>query len=158
MAAPDFENLFNEFRKLKVAVIGDIMLDTYWLGNVDRISPEAPVPVVAVSKREQRIGGAGNVALNVAALGSSVTMISVVGNDDDGRQLTALLQDNNINTEYLVSSHDRVTTNKIRIISRNQHMMRLDAEMAADMQSDDEEKLIHSFEKFIAAQKPDIVI
>ena len=79
----DFEKLFHDFTQLKVAVIGDVMLDTYWWGNVDRISPEAPVPVVAVSKREHRIGGAGNVALNIASLGASVSMISVLGKDDD---------------------------------------------------------------------------
>lgn len=77
MAGNDFDKLFNQFTGLKVAVIGDVMLDTYWWGNVDRISPEAPVPVVAVTKKEQRIGGAGNVALNVRSLGASVNMISI---------------------------------------------------------------------------------
>ncbi len=154
----DFEKLFSDFAQLKVAVIGDVMLDTYWWGNVERISPEAPVPVVAVSKKEQRIGGAGNVALNIASLGASVSMISVLGKDDDGVQLTALLQQNNINTQYLAQSEDRVTTNKIRIISRNQHMMRLDAEMADDMSADDEDKLYHTFENYVAAENPAVVI
>ncbi|MCC7378650.1 MAG: carbohydrate kinase, partial [Chitinophagaceae bacterium] len=72
MAMQDFDKLFHQFTQLKVAVVGDIMLDTYWLGNVDRISPEAPVPVVALNKKEQRIGGAANVALNVAALGANI--------------------------------------------------------------------------------------
>lgn len=158
MATPDFENLFNKFREIKVAVIGDVMLDTYWVGNVDRISPEAPVPVVAVTKREQRIGGAGNVALNAAALGATVSMLSVLGNDEDGAQLSSLLQENNIDTNYLVKSADRITTNKIRIISRNQHMMRLDAEIASDISSDDEEKLVIAFENYIVLNKPAIVI
>ena len=142
----DFDKLFHDFTQLKVAVIGDVMLDTYWWGNVDRISPEAPVPVVAVTKREHRIGGAGNVALNIASLGANVSMISVLGKDDDGEQLTKLLQQNNINTKYLVQSGHRITTNKIRIISRNQHMMRLDAEMADDIPADDEDRLLFSFE------------
>lgn len=154
----DFERLFQDFTQLKVAVIGDVMLDTYWWGNVERISPEAPVPVVAVSKKEQRIGGAGNVALNIASLGAGVSMLSVVGKDDDGVQLTALLQQNNINTQYLVHSEGRVTTNKIRIISRNQHMMRLDAEMAHDMAAEDEERLLYAFENYVAAENPAIVI
>ena len=154
----DFEKLFHDFTQLKVAVVGDVMLDTYWWGNVDRISPEAPVPVVAVTKKEQRIGGAGNVALNIASLGASVSMISVLGKDDDGEQLTALLQENNINAQYLVHSEQRITTNKIRIISRNQHMMRLDAEMADDMMVADEDRLLNAFENYIAAEKPAVVI
>jgi rfaE bifunctional protein kinase chain/domain len=154
----DFEKLFQDFTQLKVAVIGDVMLDTYWWGNVERISPEAPVPVVAVSKKEQRIGGAGNVALNIASLGATVSMISVLGKDDDGAQLTGLLQQNNINTKYLVQSENRVTTNKIRIISRNQHMMRLDAEMADDMAAEDEDRLLYAFENYVAAENPAIVI
>ena len=154
----DFDKLFHDFTQLKVAVIGDVMLDTYWWGNVDRISPEAPVPVVAVTKKEQRIGGAGNVALNIASLGASVSMISVLGKDDDGEQLTILLQHNNINTKYLVHSEHRITTNKIRIISRNQHMMRLDAEMADDMAAADEDRLLYAFENYIAAENPTVVI
>ncbi len=154
----DFEKLFQDFTQLKVAVIGDVMLDTYWWGNVDRISPEAPVPVVAVTKKEHRIGGAGNVALNIASLGASVSMISVLGKDDDGEQLTKLLQQNNINTQYLVHSEHRITTNKIRIISRNQHMMRLDAEMADDMIVTDEARLLKAFENYIAAENPAVVI
>jgi len=154
----DFDKLFRDFAQLKVAVIGDTMLDTYWWGQVDRISPEAPVPVVAVTKKEQRIGGAGNVALNVASLGATVHMISVLGRDEDGEQLKALLQQNNINTQYLVNSEQRITTNKIRIISRNQHMMRLDAELTDDMLATDEERLLQAFENYIDAEEPHIVI
>ena len=154
----DFDKLFHDLTRLKVAVIGDVMLDTYWWGNVERISPEAPVPVVAVSKKEHRIGGAGNVALNVASLGASVSMISILGKDDDGGQLTKLLQHNNINTKWLVHSEHRITTNKIRIISRNQHMMRLDAELAIDMMTDDEDRLLQAFESYIAAENPNLVI
>jgi D-glycero-beta-D-manno-heptose-7-phosphate kinase len=154
----DFEKLFHQFTQLKVAVIGDVMLDTYWWGKVDRISPEAPVPVVAVSKKEQRIGGAGNVALNLQSLGASVTVLSVLGKDDDGEQLTKLFADNHINTKYLVHSEQRITTNKIRIISRNQHMMRLDAELTSDINVTDEERLLYAFETFIAAAAPDIVV
>ena len=154
----DFQQLFNDFSKIKVAVIGDVMLDTYWWGKVDRISPEAPVPVVAVTKREQRIGGAGNVALNLVSLGAHVNVLTLLGKDDDGEQLTTLLNQNNIGAKYIVTSTDRITTNKIRIISRNQHMMRLDAEMQTDITQNDEEKLLYAFEEYIAAESPDIVI
>jgi len=154
----DFQQLFNDFANIKVAVIGDVMLDTYWWGKVDRISPEAPVPVVAVTKREQRIGGAGNVALNLVSLGAHVNVLTVLGKDDDGEQLTTLFNQNNIGAKYIVTSTDRITTNKIRIISRNQHMMRLDAEMQTDIIQNDEEKLLYAFEEYIAAESPDIVI
>lgn len=158
MPVTDFDKLFHDLTQLKVAVIGDVMLDTYWWGHVDRISPEAPVPVVAVSKKEHRIGGAGNVALNIASLGASVSMISVLGKDDDGEQLTTLLQQNNIDTSYMVHSEHRITTNKIRIISRNQHMMRLDAEVTDDMIATDEDRLLQAFENYITAEKPAVVI
>ena len=154
----DFQQLFNDFSKIKVAVIGDVMLDTYWWGKVDRISPEAPVPVVAVTKREQRIGGAGNVALNLVSLGAHVNVLTVLGKDDDGEQLTTLFNQNNIGAKYIVTSTYRITTNKIRIISRNQHMMRLDAEMQTDITQNDEEKLLSAFEEYIVAESPDIVI
>ncbi len=158
MSHTDFDKLFKSFEQIKVAVIGDVMLDTYWWGKVDRISPEAPVPVVAVTKREQRIGGAGNVALNVQALGASVSVLSVLGNDDDGIQLAALMEKNNINTNYLVKSKERITTNKIRIISRNQQMMRLDAEITAMLSKTDEENIISSFKKYLDTEKPQVVI
>jgi rfaE bifunctional protein kinase chain/domain len=154
----DIDKLFSGFSKMKVAVIGDVMLDTYWWGNVERISPEAPVPVVAVSKREKRIGGAGNVALNVQALGASVALLTILGDDEDGVQLKNLLREKNIDTRFILESKKRITTNKIRIISRNQHMMRLDAEIVNDIDETDEEKLQNQIEKFIATERPDIVI
>ncbi len=154
----DFVKLFEQFASIKVAVVGDVMLDTYWWGQVERISPEAPVPVVTVAKKEQRIGGAGNVALNVKALGAQVAVISILGNDDDGHQLIKLLQESQIQTNYLVQSAERITTNKIRIISRNQQMMRLDAEMAEDLLPTEEALLLAAFEKYIVAEKPQMVV
>jgi rfaE bifunctional protein kinase chain/domain len=154
----DIDQLFSQFSKMKVAVIGDVMLDTYWWGNVERISPEAPVPVVAVSKREKRIGGAGNVALNVQALGTSVALLTILGDDEEGIQLKNLLREKNIDTRFILESKKRITTNKIRIISRNQHMMRLDAEIVYDLDETDEEKLQNQIERFITIEKPDVVI
>lgn len=154
----DFDKLFDSFNELRVAVIGDVMLDTYWWGKVDRISPEAPVPIVAVSKREERIGGAGNVALNVQALGATVSVITVVGKDAEAGMLVNLFNQNHINTNYVVSSADRITTNKIRIIGRNQQMMRLDAEIVNPLSHTDEQALLVSFENYIAREKPAIVI
>ncbi len=154
----DFDQLFSSFKDIKVAVIGDVMLDTYWWGKVDRISPEAPVPIVAVSKREERIGGAGNVALNIQALGASVSIISVVGKDTEAELLNGLLNNNNINTDHLIRSTERITTNKIRIIGRNQQMMRLDAEITKPLSSADEQALLSAFENYAERERPSIVI
>ncbi|HEY5463319.1 MAG TPA: PfkB family carbohydrate kinase [Hanamia sp.] len=154
----DIDKLFSGFSKMKVAVLGDAMLDTYWWGDVERISPEAPVPVVAVSKREQRIGGAANVALNVQALGASVALLTILGDDEDGMQVKQLLQKKNIDSRFILESRKRLTTNKIRIISRNQQMMRLDTENIHDIDNIDEEKLQNQIEKYITTEKPDILI
>ncbi len=158
MGETDFDKLFTTLAGLKVGVIGDVMLDTYWWGRVERISPEAPVPVVAVTSREERIGGAGNVALNIVSLGANVSVLSVIGNDSDGGKVTALLNEKNIGTAYLVNSRQRITTNKIRIISRNQQMMRLDAEVTDPLITEDENTLLASFERYIQQEKPDIII
>jgi rfaE bifunctional protein kinase chain/domain len=154
----DFDELFRNISKLKVAVIGDVMLDTYWWGNVERISPEAPVPVVAVHKKEKRIGGAGNVALNAQALGATVALLTILGDDDDGDNLSQLLKENSIDTRFILESKKRITTNKIRIISRNQQMMRLDAEHTDDIDDTDEGKLLNLVEKYISTEKPNVVI
>ena len=158
MNVSEFDTLFQSFNTLKIGVIGDVMLDTYWWGKVERISPEAPVPVVAVSKKEQRIGGAGNVALNVASLGAAVNVISIIGNDDEGKQLVSLLNDNNIITDFIILNNERITTNKIRIISRNQHMMRLDAEVTTALTIHAEEILLNAFIKYVADVQPQLVI
>ncbi len=154
----EIDKLFQSFEQLKIGVIGDVMLDTYWWGKVDRISPEAPVPVVAVTKKEQRIGGAGNVALNLAALSTTVHAISITGDDEEGKQLTRLLQQHKINTDYIGTSIERITTNKIRIISRNQHMMRLDAEVIMELSEAEESKILAAFEKYVTIEKPNLVI
>jgi D-glycero-beta-D-manno-heptose-7-phosphate kinase len=158
MLKMDFDKLFEQIATMKVGVLGDVMLDTYWWGHVERISPEAPVPVVAVSKKEQRIGGAGNVALNIRALGALVSLITVLGDDEDGCQLKKLCEDQQIGTDTFFTSNQRITTNKIRIISRNQHMMRLDAEMIQDIGEEDENKLWERIEHFVTTDKPEVMI
>src|ERR1700753_3007804 len=97
----DIKQLFARFGHMKAGVIGDVMLDTYLWGHVERISPEAPVPVVTLDKREYRIGGAGNVALNLASLGARVTAFSVIGEEEEGKVLEGLLASNHIDTGYL---------------------------------------------------------
>jgi rfaE bifunctional protein kinase chain/domain len=154
----DFKKLFEQFREMKIAVIGDVMLDTYWWGQVERISPEAPVPIVALDRKEYRIGGAGNVALNLSCLGAQVAIISAIGQDDDGTTLTKLFTDNNINVDHLLKLSSRITTSKSRIISRNQQMMRLDSEITHDLTADDEAALLRSVEEYIVAEKPHALI
>ena len=158
MSASQFDQLFQRFTQLKAGVIGDVMLDTYMWGHVERISPEAPVPIVALDKTEYRVGGASNVALNIASLGASVSILSVIGNDDDGKQLRQLLEHQQIKTDFLLSSDKRSTTSKTRIISRNQQMMRLDKEIATDLGYEDENRLILALQTFIAQEKPDVII
>lgn len=153
-----FDKLFAAMEGLKVAVVGDVMLDTYWWGNVDRISPEAPVPIVVIQNKEVRAGGAGNVALNTVALGAPTYLFSVIGNDQDGKALTQLLKENNINTDNIIGSNNRITTNKTRVISRNQHMLRLDAEETTDLQQQDEEQLVAGFAAFVQNEHPSVVI
>lgn len=154
----DFQQLFQDFTQVRVAVIGDVMLDTYWWGQVDRISPEAPVPVVALNKKEYRIGGAGNVALNTASLGAQTTMISVIGDDADGAMLTNMLHEAGIGVQTLLRAQERITTNKIRIIGRNQQMMRLDAEHTNDIDAALEDQLLKLVAQHLQEVQPHILI
>jgi len=154
----DINKLFGSFQDISVGVIGDVMLDTYMWGHVERISPEAPVPVVSLNNKEYRIGGAGNVALNIASLGAKASILSVTGNDDDGRQLRDMFASNGIDTRYLISSEERITTNKMRVISRNQQMMRLDSEITDDLGNSDERKLLDAAAEFIRNEKPSVII
>jgi rfaE bifunctional protein kinase chain/domain len=151
-------NILQEFSKLHVVVVGDVMLDNYRWGEVERISPEAPVPVVAIHKSESRLGGAANVALNCKSLGAKVTVASVVGDDEDGRLLIRLLQEQGIQIDLMQQSSDRITTTKTRILSRNQQMVRLDSEMKEALNVRDEHGFIDATLRFLQIQKPDILI
>jgi rfaE bifunctional protein kinase chain/domain len=152
------EALFEKINGLRVLVVGDVMLDTYCWGSVDRISPEAPVPVVAVKKTETRIGGAGNVAINTAALGAATTIISVVGKDAAGEQLLNQMQAVPIDTSFAVITPQRQTTNKTRIMSRNQQMLRLDQEETGDLSVELEEAVWNQVEAYFRQQPPDVCI
>ena len=113
----------------RILVVGDVMLDRYWFGDVDRISPEAPVPVVRVARREDRLGGAANVAKNAAALGAQVGLLSVVGRDEPGERVAALLAETGI-TSHLHRDDHLPTTIKLRVIGRQQQLVRVDFEDA----------------------------
>jgi rfaE bifunctional protein kinase chain/domain len=151
-------SIFNDMDRLHVVVVGDVMLDNYWWGDVERLSPEAPVPIVVLKKRESRLGGAANVALNCKALGAKVTLASVVGSDANGKLLGKLANDAGIGTDLLLYSPQRPTTTKTRSISRNQQMMRLDDEVSEDLYTEEEHPFIDMVLRFLQRVKPDVLI
>ena len=116
-----------QLQQASVLVVGDVMLDRYWYGNVERISPEAPVPVVRITREEERQGGAANVAYNVVSLGAKASLLSVVGDDEASRKLEALVAGTGIETHF-GRDPDLKTTVKLRIIGRQQQLLRLDFE------------------------------
>ena len=111
----------------RILVVGDLMLDRYWFGEVDRVSPEAPVPVVRVVRREDRLGGAANVARNICALGAKASLLGIVGQDEAGGQIQFLADEAGINTQ-LVADHTINTTLKMRVLGRQQQLLRIDFE------------------------------
>ena len=153
-----YSKIFEEFNNLNVLIIGDVMIDAYLWGTVDRISPEAPVPIVAVSKREERLGGAANVALNVKSLGANPILCSVIGNDEKGKTFTELLKKREMETVGILKSKNRITTTKFRIIGNKNHMLRVDEEDSSDLSLEDIDKLIINLKSIIKSMKIDVII
>jgi D-glycero-beta-D-manno-heptose-7-phosphate kinase len=120
-------DLRERIARARVLVVGDVMLDRYWFGDVERISPEAPVPVARISKSDERAGGAANVARNIAALGGQARLLAVVGDDEPGRSLERLLQNDGVATS-LHRDPDIATTVKLRVLARQQQLLRIDFE------------------------------
>lgn len=136
------EELFNNFNSKKIGIFGDLMLDRYLWGNVNRISPEAPVPIVDIDNESNRLGGAANVAHNVKSLGAVVKIFGVVGDDNDGRILYNLLLENGFNTDGILKDKKRPTTVKTRVIANKQHVVRVDREDRSDISEEIEEKIL----------------
>ena len=145
----DVKQLFDSFSKLRVLIIGDVMLDSYIWGSVDRISPEAPVPVINVKKKDFRLGGAANVALNIASLGATPVLCALVGNDEDGRKLLQRLDENKMPKDGIVVSSDRPTTVKTRVIASHQHVVRVDEESDKEANVDEENLLLERIQKLL---------
>ena len=124
----DFDTLFSGFNSKKVLVVGDAMIDAYMWGEINRMSPEAPVPVVEVKKHENRLGGAANVALNLQSLGATPILCSVIGNDSQSILFKELIQNANLSNKGLLTSKERRTTLKTRVIAENKHQLRIDEE------------------------------
>ena len=129
------------FKNKKILIIGDVMLDSYLFGNVDRISPEAPVPIVDVVIKQDKLGGAANVATNIKNLGGTPILCSVIGKDQKGEIFLDLLKKMKITTQYIYQSNNRVTTNKTRIIGNNHQMLRVDEEIKSELGKDQKDFL-----------------
>ena len=127
----------NQFSKTRLLVVGDVMLDRYWFGDTGRISPEAPVPVVQVAKIDERLGGAANVARNASALGAKTTILGVIGQDEAGKRVEQLLQESGVQSQLQADSKVP-TTVKLRVIARQQQLIRLDFEETPSQNSLDE--------------------
>jgi len=137
-----FIRLFQDFTHKNILILGDVMIDSYLWGKVDRISPEAPVPVVALHSRENRLGGAANVALNIKAMGATPILCSVIGNDRQGDIFRELLDFDHMDTRGLVRSESRLTTTKYRVIGNNVQMLRVDEESTDDLSDTEEKRLL----------------
>jgi rfaE bifunctional protein kinase chain/domain len=141
--------IFQAFQGLSILVVGDVMLDSYIWGSVERISPEAPVPIVRVKKKEYRLGGAANVALNIQALGARPILVALIGKDDDGKKLVKRLEESGISQEGIVVSNERPSTVKTRIIASDQHVVRVDEENDALVSPLEEQLLLKKIYKIL---------
>ena len=150
--------LFSNFENLNVMVIGDVMVDSYIWGSVDRISPEAPVPIVAVEKREDRMGGAANVGLNVKSLGANAILCAVIGHDQKGIEFLNLLVKENMSNEGIVKSDDRITTTKFRVFGNHTQMLRVDEEHTEQLNKNDFNELVGRITNIFETRDIDVVI
>lgn len=151
-------DFFQRFNDLKILVVGDVMIDRYITGAVRRISPEAPVPVVQWQATEDRLGGAANVALNIAALGAGVYLCSVIGRDENGRAFQALLPPAGISNRYLIPSESRSTTVKTRIIAQSQHLLRVDREDQHDLSPQEAVALLDTIRELLENREIDLIL
>lgn len=145
----NFSEVVEQFKHKRILVIGDVMIDSYLRGNVNRVSPEAPVPIVSLQKEEDRLGGAANVAINLVSMGASAIICSVIGADKSGEKMIELLKENSISSEGLIISPTRQTTVKTRIIGNNQHLLRVDYEQVDDIVQEEEKALVSRVEEIL---------
>lgn len=151
-------NLFKNFNKLNVLIIGDVMIDSYYYGEVNRISPEAPVPIVSVNRKDNRLGGAANVALNIKALGANPILCSVIGNDTAAKKLTQLLEKENLSTEGIVNSNERITTVKTRVIGNKHQVLRVDSEDETPLSATENINLTNAINSLINNKDVDVIV
>ena len=137
-----YKKIFRDFDRQHLLVIGDVMLDAYLWGKVERISPEAPVPIVALQKRENRMGGAANVAMNIRSLDAKPLLCSVIGEDEKGDQFLSLMKQERMESAGIIRSKHRMTTTKFRIFGNNYQILRVDEEMDQDLTEADQQHLL----------------
>jgi rfaE bifunctional protein kinase chain/domain len=154
----NMKSIFEAFKKLKVLIVGDVMIDSYVWGNVERISPEAPVPVVSVIKKENRPGGAANVAINIQALGATPILCSVIGNDAGGEDFIKVIKKEGMIAEGIMKSKSRVTTIKTRVIGNKHQLIRVDEEVNDELTETDTTKFIQVVSSTIKKHLPDVII
>ncbi|GIV27607.1 MAG: carbohydrate kinase [Bacteroidia bacterium] len=150
--------LFRSFNNLNVLIIGDVMIDNYVWGKVNRLSPEAPVPIVSVEKKEMRLGGAANVALNVQAMGSNPILCSVIGADMEGNAFLELLKKQKLSPKGILKSRNRPTTIKTRVIGNKHHLLRIDEETEEDINANETQNLLTLINYIIHHDKIDVII
>lgn len=149
---------FDDFNQVNVLIVGDVMIDRYLRGNVTRISPEAPVPVVNLEGEDLRLGGAANVALNVRAMGATPILCSVVGDDEDGQVFRQLLPEYGMSNQSILHSKARRTTVKTRIMAGAQHLLRLDQEDTHDLSDSEVAQLLETIQEVLDTQEIHVIL
>lgn len=147
----DVTSIFNQFAEKRVLVLGDVMIDAYMRGSVTRVSPEAPVPIVNLTKTEERLGGAANVALNLLALGAQPILCSMVGSGANGSLFRSLMDKRGLTLDGIIQSDERKTTVKTRVIGNNQHLLRIDDEEVTSLTEHQENQVIDRVNQFIGS-------
>ncbi|MBN2173910.1 MAG: hypothetical protein JW731_07255 [Bacteroidales bacterium] len=158
MENTDYIKLFDSFSNCNVLIVGDVMVDSYLWGKVDRISPEAPVPIVRVKKRENRLGGAANVALNIKALGANPILCSVIGKDQKGEEFLGLMKAEHMQIKGILQSDRRITTTKFRVIGNKSQLLRVDEETDILLNDNDRIELLSHFENILEQTRIDVII
>ncbi len=154
----EIATIFERFSTQKILVIGDVMIDSYLWGKVERISPEAPVPIVTVNKRENRLGGAANVALNLQSLGATPILCSVIGDDIKGNDFFQLLELQKLSSEGIIVEPKRITTTKFRVIGNNSQMLRVDEETETTISKEISNSLLNKIRHIIDSQNIEAII
>ena len=158
MTQKELKKIFDSFSNVRVLIIGDAMVDAYIWGKANRLSPEAPVPIVTVQKKETRLGGAANVALNVQAMGAIPILCTLIGNDMFGREFTNLMETQKLSTQAILKSELRVTTVKTRVIGNNHHLLRVDEEIETEVSPTETQELFNTIDILIKENKVDVIV
>lgn len=155
---PNIHSVFDAFQTKNILILGDVMIDRYLSGKVERISPEAPVPVVHLQNAEDRLGGAANVALNIKAMGAKAHLLSIVGTDDNGTKFIDLLPTYGLSSMGIIRSNSRPTTVKTRVLASNQQLLRVDQESTEDLSTAETTTLLQRLRDLLDSQKIDLIL